>query len=134
MDVQLFYSEQEERRLFRSTAWRKTLDRIAFTITGHAVPYSGVDTGALTQSLSHRVEPGSDGALEAVLGSGAATETAEVWYAAPHFAGRKPTIPKPLQVLRRRKRAHPTKKAPTRPYASAMRALGIAFTVEEFES
>jgi hypothetical protein len=132
---EITYDEIAEREMMKSSAWRQFLDRLGFTIVGHAVPHSGVDTGALMQSMGHRVEDNGGGA-ELVLGSGAATGVQEIWYAAPHWAKQKPTMPRPLNAKSRKKRPHPTKPAPTKPWTKAMRALGVPFTVEPggFES
>lgn len=131
------YDKAVERELFHSTGWRAHLDRIGFTITGHAIPHVGVDTGALINSLGHAVEDSEDRShLVAVLGSGTADGTDPIYYAAPHLAGRADPNGKkaPEQRVSRPKRPHPTKKAPTLPYSKAMRELGITYEVEEFES
>lgn len=129
------YDELAERELMRSAAWRQYLDRLGFTIVGHAVPHSGVDTGALMQSMGHRIEDGVNGS-ELVLGSGSATGVQEIWYAAPHWAKRKPLVPRPANAKSRKRRPHPTRPAPTKPWTKALRALGVPFTVEPggFES
>ncbi len=129
------YDELAEREMMRSAAWRQFLDRLGFTIVGHAVPHSGVDTGALVQSMGHRIEDGVNGS-ELVLGSGAATGVQEVWYAAPHWAKQKPQVARPVNAKSRKRRPHPTKPAPTKPWTKALRALGVPFTVEPggFES
>lgn len=129
------YDELAEREMMRSSAWRTFLDRLGFTIVGHAVPHSGVDTGALMQSMGHRIEDGKDGS-ELVLGSGAATGVQEIWYAAPHWAKQRPLVPRPVNAKSRKRRPHPTKPAPTKPWTKALRALGVPFTVEPggFES
>lgn len=134
-DIKIEYDVIAEREMMKSPAWRQFLDRLGFTIVGHAVPHSGVDTGALMQSMGHRIEDGENGS-ELVLGSGAATGVQEIWYAAPHWAKQKPTMPKPANAKSRKKRPHPTKPAPTKPWTKAMRALGIPFTVQPggFES
>jgi len=128
-DVEVTYDLSVERAMFASPQWRRFLDRLAFTITGHAVPYSGVDTGTLTQSMGHAIEADTDGYLEAVLGSGAATGTREVWYAPAHWADKKPLLT-PRRRAGRKRREHPTKPAPTKPYVNAMRKLGIDFDIE----
>lgn len=127
--------EDGVRELLNSPGLRRHLDRLCFLITGHAIPHSGVDTGALTGSMSHQIEQ-EDGVLVGRMGSGAADGVAEVWYAAPHWADRKPTIAAPMQRGKRVKVPHPTTPAPSKPYSKAMRALGIRFTVEPggFES
>jgi hypothetical protein len=134
-DVRIEYDKLAERDLLTSSEFRRFLDRLGFTIVGHAVPHSGVDTGALTQSMGHRVEMTDDG-CELVLGSGAATGVEEIWYAAPHWAKQKPTVPRPAHAKSRKRRPHPTKPAPTKPWSKAMNALGISYTVEPggFES
>jgi hypothetical protein len=133
--VEIEFDEDVERALFTSKAWRRHLDRLGFTIVGHAVPHSGVDSGALVQSMGHAVEVGDDG-YELILGSGSATGTAEIWYAAPHWAKQRPLLPKPANARSRKRRPHPTKPAPTRPWTKAMQALGIPYIVEPggFES
>jgi hypothetical protein len=134
-DVSIEYDQIAERQLLGSPEFRRFLDRLGFTIVGHAVPHSGVDTGALMQSMGHRIEDTPDGP-ELVLGSGAATGVQEIWYAAPHWAKKKPLIPRPANARSRKKRPHPTKPAPTRPWTKAMKALGVPYTVEPggFES
>ncbi len=128
-DVSIEYDSMMEKQMLSSNDWRQYLERIGFTITGAAVPHSGVDTGALVQSMGHRVEPGVDG-HELVLGSGAATGVQEIWYAAPHWAKRKPTLARPAGAKSRKRRPHPTKPAPTLPWTKALSSLGISFTVE----
>jgi hypothetical protein len=134
-DVSIEYDQIAERQLLGSPEFRRFLDRLGFTIVGHAVPHSGVDTGALMQSMGHRIEDTPDGP-ELVLGSGAVTGVQEIWYAAPHWAKKKPLIPRPANARSRKKRPHPTKPAPTRPWTKAMKALGVPYTVEPggFES
>lgn len=134
-DVTVEYDKIAEKQLLTSPEFRRFLNRLGFTIVGHAVPHSGVDTGSLVQSMGHRVEDTADGP-ELVLGSGAATGVQEIWYAAPHWAKKKPLIPRPANAKSRKKRPHPTKPAPTRPWTKAMKALGISYTVEPggFES
>ena len=121
-----------EKALATSKGMEQKLNAIAFTITAHAVPHSGVDTGRLINSMNHRVEEDA-GELRAVLGSNAADASTEaVEYASFHFANRKdPGAPaiKPKRITRRRI-PHPTKKAPTLPYSKAMKELGINYTVE----
>lgn len=132
------WHEDGERALATSKGMRQKLDAISFTITAHAIPHSGVDTGRLINSLNHRVEEDS-GELVAVLGSNAADPGTEaVEYASFHFANRRdpgaPALTK--KRLTRRRIPHPTKKAPTLPYSKAMRELGINYNVEPggFES
>jgi hypothetical protein len=134
-DIHIEYDAIAEKQLLTSAEFRRFLDRIGFMIVGHAVPHSGVDTGALVQSMGHRVEVTDDG-CELVLGSGAATGVEEIWYAAPHWAKQKPTKPRPANAKSRKRRPHPTKAAPTKPWSKALRALGIDYTVEPggFES
>lgn len=129
MSVHVKYHEDAEKALFSSRPWRQFLDRIGFAITGHAIPYSGVDTGALVGSMSHDVEV-EDGRFIVTMGSGARDGVPEVWYAAPHWAKKQPTIPAPSWTVRRKRVPHPTKPAPTRPWAKALRALGIDYQVE----
>ena len=128
-DVTIDYDSMMEKQMLSSNDWRQHLERIGFTITGAAVPHSGVDTGALMQSMGHRVESGVDG-LELVLGSGAATGVQEIWYAAPHWAKRKPLMSRPAGAKSRKRRPHPTKPAPTLPWTKALGSLSIPFTVE----
>ena len=128
-DVTIDYDSMMEKQMLSSNDWRQHLERIGFTITGAAVPHSGVDTGALMQSMGHRVESGVDG-LELVLGSGAATGVQEIWYAAPHWAKRKPLMSRPAGAKSRKRRPHPTKAAPTLPWTKALGSLSIPFTVE----
>jgi hypothetical protein len=123
------YFKDAEKALVTGQAMRKQLDGIAFSIVGHAVPHVGVDTGALVNSLGHRIEE-KDGMLQAVLGSGAAAGVQPIWYASAHMAGvADPTVKAPAQRPRP-KRDHPTKKAPTRPFKKAMDELGIKYTVK----
>lgn len=128
-DIRIDYDSMIEKQMLLDPAFRNHLERLGFTIAGAAVPHSGVDTGALIQSIGHRVESGVEG-LELVLGSGAATGVQEIWYAAPHWAKQKPTMPKPANAKSRKRRPHPTKKAPTLPFTKALGSLGIPFTVE----
>lgn len=128
-DVSIDYDSMMEKQMLSSNDWRQHLERIGFTITGAAVPHSGVDTGALMQSMGHRVESGVEG-LELVLGSGAATGVQEIWYAAPHWAKRKPLMSRPAGAKSRKRRPHPTKPAPTLPWTKALGSLSIPFTVE----
>lgn len=128
-DVHITYDDLVEKQILHGAAWRQQLERLGFMIVGAAVPHSGVDTGALIQSMGHRVEDGGSG-LELVLGSGAATGVQEIWYAAPHWAKQKPTTPKPGGAKSRKRRPHPTKPAPTLPWTKALTSLRIPFTVE----
>jgi len=128
IQVSITYNKNAEKELLHSSAWRATLNRLGFTITGHAVPLSGVDTGALVQSMGHSLV-NTDEAYELVLGSGAASGVEEVWYAAPHWAKRSP-LKRPDRTRSRKSRPHPTKPAPTKPWSKALRALGIAYKVE----
>lgn len=123
------YYKDAEKALVTGPAMRKQLDGLAFTIVGHAVPHVGVDTGALVNSLGHRIEE-KDGMLQAVLGSGAAAGVAPIWYASAHMAGvADPTVKAPAQRPSRKRREHPTKKAPTRPFKKALDELGIKYQV-----
>jgi len=135
IEVTVSYDNEAEKEMLRSASFRQFFDRLGFTIVGHAVPHSGVDTGALMQSMGHRIEITDDG-CELVLGSGAATGVEEIWYAAAHWAKQKPTKPRPANAKSRKRRPHPTKPAPTKPWSKAMNALGIDYTVEPggFES
>lgn len=131
------FHDDELTRLATSREMRRTLDELAFIVTAHAVPHSGVDTGRLVNSMDHRVEV-VDGHAEAVLGSNASTGGDPVEYAAPHWADRAdPAMAgRKSPELRGRAIPHPTKPAPTLPYSKALTELGIAFTVEPggFES
>jgi hypothetical protein len=129
-EIEIEYDEGDaERALLTGRQWRRFLDGLGYTIVGHAIPHSGVDTGMLVQSMGHRVEPGEGGHLELVLGSGAATGVREIWYAAAHWADKPPTLP-PDGAVKRKRRDHPTRPAPTRPWSKALRALGITYNVE----
>lgn len=133
---QFTYNKDAENAIFSGPAIRQVLDRAAFTIVGHAIPHVGVDTGALVNSLGHRIET-VDGVAEAIIGSGTGAGVQPIWYAAPHMAGRTdPNVPAPRDVRPRPKREHPTKKAPTLPFKKAMDELGIDYTVSPggFES
>lgn len=123
------YFKDAEKVIFSGPSMRKQLDKLGFTIVGHAVPHVGVDTGALVNSLSHRVEE-EGGVLQAVMGSGAGAGVEPIWYASAHMAGRTdPTVKPPQQRPRRGRRDHPTKKAPTLPFKKAMDELGIDYDV-----
>ena len=127
--VQVIYHKDAERALLTGPELHAQLDRLGFTIVGHAVPHVGVDTGALVNSLSHRVEE-KDGVLQAVLGSGAGAGVQPIWYASAHMAGKTdPTVQAPQQRPRRSRIAHSTKKAPTRPFKKALDELGIDYKV-----
>lgn len=127
--VKVIYHKDAEKALLTGPELHQQLDRLGFTIVGHAVPHVGVDTGALVNSLSHRVEE-KDGVLQAVLGSGAAAGVQPIWYASAHMAGVKdPTVQTPQQRPRRSRIGHPTKKAPTRPFKKALDELGIDYKV-----
>lgn len=115
--------------LFTSSGMRKVLDGIAFTITAHAIPHTGVDTGRLLNSMSHRVEKSGDH-LEAVLGSGAGDGVEPVWYASYHWAAQEDPGVRPSGPEIRKHIPHPTKPAPTRPYSKAMDEIGIDYDVE----
>lgn len=123
------YNKDVEETLFSGPAIRQVLDRAAFTIVGHAIPHVGVDTGALVNSLGHRIET-VGGVAEAIIGSGTAAGVQPIWYAAPHMAGRTdPNVPAPRNVRPRPRRDHPTKQAPTTPFKKAMEELDIDYTV-----
>jgi len=122
------YYKNAEKALLTGTQMRRKLDELGFTIVGHAVPHVGVDTGALVNSLGHRIEE-KDGTLQAVLGSGAGAGVQPIWYASAHMAGvADPTVKAPQQRPRP-SRPHPTKKAPTLPFKKALDELGIKYTV-----
>jgi hypothetical protein len=128
--VEIVYHKDAERALLTGPELYAQLDRLGFTIVGHAVPHVGVDTGALVNSLSHRVEE-KDGVLQAVLGSGAGAGVQPIWYASEHMAGVKDpraTVPKTKRPSRKAP-GSPTKKAPTRPFKKALDELGIDYKV-----
>ena len=115
--------------LFSSREFRNALNKIAFTITAHAVPHSGVDTGRLINSMGHRVED-VDGHLEAVLGSGAGDGVEPVWYASYHWAAQADPTARPDGRDIRKHIPHVTKPSPTLPYSKAMDELGINYDIE----
>lgn len=117
---------------------RRVLDAAAFTITAHAIPHVGVDTGRLVNSLDHDITNGKS-SLVAFLGSNAGQAGVDaVEYASWHLANRPDAARATTgrREIRRKSIPHPTKKAPTRPYAKALNELGITFTIEPggFES
>ena len=119
-----------ERDLLTSREFRRELDRMAFRITAHAIPHSGVDTGRLINSISHSVKI-DNGTLVARLGSGQGDGTEAVWYWSWHWAKQAPPVPAPRTAeVRGRKIPHPPRPAPTKPYTKALRELGIPFTIE----
>jgi hypothetical protein len=130
------WNDKGARELFHSPELRRVLDGAAFTVTAHAVPHSGVDSGRLIASMGHATK--SDGkTLTATLGSGAQDGVGAVWYASYHWADRPDPGARPNQAeVRGRAIEHPTKPAPTRPYVKALRELGVRFTVSPggFES
>jgi hypothetical protein len=136
MAADVTWNDRGARELLHSAEMRRVLDGAAFTITAHAVPFSGVDTGRLINSMGHTTK--SDGtSFVATLGSGAQDGVNAVWYASYHWADRPDPSARPDQAeVRGRKIDHPTRKAPTRPYTQALRQLGIRFTVNPggFES
>jgi hypothetical protein len=124
------YHKDAEKALVESQEMRSHLDRLAFAIVGNAVPHVGVDTGALINSLGHRIEKSGDGSLVAILVSGAADGVQPIYYAAPHMAGvTDPTVKAPRNAPSRPKRDHPTTKAPTRPFKKALDQMGIKYRV-----
>lgn len=130
------YNKAVEQQLLSGPIVRNALDRAAFTIIGHAIPHVGVDTGALVNSLGHRIDQ-NGGMLEAVLGSGTASGVQPIWYAAAHMAGQSdPNVPKPRDVRPRPTRDHPTKPSPTTPFVKALDELNIDYKVNPggFES
>lgn len=128
--VKVIYHKDAERALLTGPEMHRQLDRLGFTIVGHAIPHVGVDTGALVNSLGHRIEE-EGGVLQAVLGSGAASGVQPIWYASAHMAGvADPTARAPQQRPSRKRREHPTKKAPTRPFKKALDELGIDYQVK----
>ena len=131
MTATVEYHDTGEHELATSAELRDYLNAMAFTITAHAVPHSGVDTGRLIGSMSHAIKTDS-GSFVAVLGSGTGDGVDAVYYAAPHWAGRTdPSADKPAtDEVRGRRIPHPTKPGPTKPYSKAMRELGITYTVE----
>lgn len=123
------YHDEGEHQLATSLGMKEVLDALAFTITAHAVPHSGVDTGRLIASMGHKTEKDGD-SLVARLGSGVADGVEPVWYSSYHWADREPPGGPPTDRREiRRHIPHPTKPAPTRPYAKAMQELGIVYTV-----
>jgi hypothetical protein len=118
------YYKDAERVLATGPAMRDYLNRQAFTIVGHAIPHVGVDTGALINSLGHRIEE-EQGVAQAILGSGAGAGVQPIWYASMHMAGKMdPNVRAPKEG-RRKTRPHTTKKAPTKPFKKALTELGI---------
>lgn len=116
--------------MLTSPEMRRELERLAFTITAHAVPHVGVDTGRLINSMGHRVEI-EDGRAVAYLGSGAQDGVEPVYYAIPHWSGRPDPEGRRAGRPEKRKRIpHPTRPAPTTPYKKAFQELGITYTVE----
>lgn len=123
------YNKNVEEALFSGPAIRKVLNRAAFSIVAHAIPHVGVDTGALVNSLGHRIKT-VDGVAQAIIGSGTSVGVQAIWYAAPHMAGKTdPNVPVPRNMRPRPKRDHPTKQAPTTPFKKALEELGIDYTV-----
>lgn len=112
---------------------RKLLNKIGFTITAHAVPHTGVDTGRLVASMSHGVA--SEGGT-AVLYCGSNAHDPDlgpVDYADVHWTGKKVEARRPsvrLTALRGKRPKRPSKKTPTRPYTKALAELGINATAE----
>lgn len=125
------WHEDGARELARSAGMKAVLDRIAFTITAHAIPHSGVDTGRLVNSMDHGTDV-EDGTMVAYLGSNAGQPfTQPVEYADYHWAKKKaPDHVRRIANRLRKSIPHPTKKAPTLPYKRAMDELGISYTVE----
>jgi len=123
------YNHAVQEELLTGPAIRAVLDRAAFTIVGHAIPHVGVDTGALINSLGHRIDV-NNGVAEAILGSGAAAGVQPIFYAAAHLAGRSdPNAPRPTDMRPRPRRDHPTKQAPTKPFVKAMDELGVDYKI-----
>jgi hypothetical protein len=109
---------------------RRVLDRAAFAITAQAIPFTGVDTGMLKNSMGHEVvRDGADG-LVARLGSNMGPGLTPIYYWSYHWAGRaapdQDRLAKPVGRLKSRQTAPKT--APTKPYSKAMRTLGIRWT------
>jgi hypothetical protein len=125
------------RALLTSGGMRQTLDGLCFTITAHAVPHSGVDTGRLINSMGHKIVE-LDGELVAKLGSGATDGVQPVAYWAQHWAGRDAPNQASLPATDESgpRRPHTTRPAPTKPYTKALSELGINAHVEPggFES
>ena len=123
------FSEEEAHKLLRSPGMRRFLDKLGFQIVGTAVPYSGVDTGRLINSMSHIVEvEGEDLVLR--CGSGTADGVEGPVYAWWHWGGIAPPTGEKddRRVLRGRRIPHATKPGPTRPFTNALRQLGITYT------
>lgn len=129
MTVDVTWNAAGERDFAHSQQLRRLLDAASFTITAHAVPHVGVDTGRLINSMGHKVT--SDGtSLVARLGSGVQDGVAPVWYWTWHWAKQPPPGGAPsTKETRGRRIPHPTRPAPTRPYSKALRELGITFTI-----
>lgn len=117
------------RALATGSAMRQYLDAVAFTITAHAIPHSGVDTGRLVNSMSHGLHTEGD-TLVVRLGSGEGDGVQPVWYAPVNWAGDR-AAPKPAtaEIPRKRPRNHQPRPTPTKPYVRALRELGITFQV-----
>jgi hypothetical protein len=111
---------------------RRLLNAFGFQLTGTAVPYSGVDTGRLVNSMGHRVELRGD-RLVTVCGSGAADHAEAVWHGWYHWGAVPPPPGEGANIygdqIREPRRDHPTKPGPTRPWSSALRELGWSYTV-----
>jgi hypothetical protein len=130
MEVRVTVNQKGVDQFAQSPGVRQLLDALAFTITAHAVPHSGVDTGRLVGSMSHRVVP-VDGVLEAQLGSGAADDVNPVYYWAYNWAGEpapnQEQLPKPGPGERLPSRQTQPRPTPTRPYTKALDELGIDY-------
>lgn len=114
-NVKVTFHDDGLRDLATSTAMRRTLDGMAFTITAHAVPHSGVDTGRLIGSMGHAVKRRNN-TLVAQLGSGLGDGVAPVFYSSYNWSPGKPG-------------GRRTRWRGTRPYAKALRELGIRFKI-----
>lgn len=129
MAVEITWHPDGEDDLMTGVEMRRHLDRLGFTITAHAVPHTGVDTGRLVNSMGHVVEDAGD-SLVLRCGSGGHDGVQPVWYALPHWAKERPDPRAPrTPELRGRRIPHPTRPAPTRPWTRALRELGIDYHV-----
>lgn len=128
--VRISWNVKEEERLSKGPQLRQALDRIGFTITGHAVPHCGVDTGRLVNSMTHGIEEDGN-ELALFLGSNAHDPSLQpVSYASTHWAGKPDpdNTPSTTKEIRGRKRNKKPRKTPTTPYTKALKELGITAT------
>ena len=128
MTAKVTWNDAGAHALLDSQAVYEWADLLGFQITAHAVPHSGVDTGRLTTSMSHRVDVTGDD-LVITLGSGVADGVEGVEYALPHWANVKDDRPHTKQAEIRKRIPHPTRPAPTKPWSKALAELGIDYTI-----